>query len=699
MSCARSLTTLFVAATLVAALGLPCTHAQVLPHGLKVEKILDNTAELGNIVQAPTGELWVLERTGRIRVLTNGAETASLTVPVITTCQGGLMDAAFSIDYSVSGRAFIYYVDATNRARIDEVLRTASGLSLGTMLLDLGSAGDTCRPGGDLQVGKDGKVYVATGDCTVAPAAQDSGSNLGKVLRMNPDGTVPADNPSGTLVWAKGFRHPHGFAYNPDTARAGGTFYASDVGFAATANDEVNQVKVGANYGWANGSGNLGGSYTDPLMTWGSASLVNPMGITVLNRTQLGAKHEDSLAIAAPTNDAANKGKVLAMKLSGAELDTFSSSSTFFDPAGDLDGTPDTLCPTKVNVVEQVKDGELYLANTGDNKGIWRIWNDTPGPREVSATGSPFQLTIQKSGTSLRIGWENLGSLDAKRPTRFAAGQRAETYRVWQGSLPLTGTYDHTVLLSSNGAANGPARLEATVSPGGGNRYYLVSAQGDNLEGGVGAASNGTARPVAGTRDYCDTIGTAVGNNIGKCMKDFQKPASQGGGVLKLIDYNPVSPTYMQAVSLADFRGKVIRVDISAIDCFWCDKQAYCLPAREKTYGARDAEFITIMMKTYGRWDALAPADCASNIAAWQNTHKDTGPILCDVDLDGNGRADAAASISPGSCGTPENIYVDQGFVQYKYVCGAEEYQYGPITCSGAIGTSLAPEVNAESCE
>lgn len=674
--------------------GLGSATAETLPFDLKIEKVLENSAELGNLVQSPTGELWLLERTtGTIRVLVAGKEKMTLTVPVTATGQGGLLDAAFALDYANSGLAFVYYVDTANLARIDKVRRTNTGLVNGGLFLNLGAAGDGQRPGGGLAVGKDGKLYVSVGDLSIDSAAQNDASFLGKVLRVNLDGTVPGDNPSGTLVWAKGFRNGKGLAFNPNTARTGGTFYLSDVGAnsAPTAKDEINQIKAGGNFAWNLCSGiGCGASYVDPLAAYEATALVNPEGLAAISKSALGSVHQGALVYTALTNDAANKGTIRELPISGAEGDVAGTEKVLYKPDGDIDGTLDPSCPTKMNTVAMGNDGWIYSANTGDNKGIWRIWRDTPGAREVSAPGTPFPLTVEKSGENLILGWENLGTIEAGRAKRFSTGQRAETYQVFEGSLPISGpgSYDHTAIKSTNGTADGLIRLTETITPKPGNRYYLINAQGDNLEGTLGTSSSGLARPVPGTTDYCSVIGYSKMQDsaVGKCPVDFTR---KDGSPLRLIDYNPKSATFMQPLRLSDLRGKVIRLDISAQNCGPCQSQANAFENVEKYFADRDTVLVTILLNTYGSWDAIPASQCAKTIQDWVTAHESFSPVLCDVDEDGDGRADAANYISAGSCGVPENTYIDQGFVVYKYVCGGE-------LSSKTIRDTLKPEAAPE---
>ena len=100
--------------------------------------------------------------------------------------------------------------------------------------------------GGRLEIGPDGKLYAATGDCraTKPEIAQDVTSLGGKILRINVDGSIPADNPfPNSYVYSYGHRNPQGLAWSHD-----GTLYASEHG--PSANDEINKIQEGKNYGW-----------------------------------------------------------------------------------------------------------------------------------------------------------------------------------------------------------------------------------------------------------------------------------------------------------------------------------------------------------------------------------------------------------------------------------------------------------------
>ena len=131
-----------------------------------------------------------------------------------------------------------------------------------TVILELDNlSGATNHNGGALAFGPDGKLYAAVGENANGANAQTLGNLLGKMLRLNKDGTIPTDNPFFTsatgrnrAIWALGLRNPFTFAFN----RAGAELFINDVGQNTW--EEINDGIAGANYGWPDTEG----ATTDP---------------------------------------------------------------------------------------------------------------------------------------------------------------------------------------------------------------------------------------------------------------------------------------------------------------------------------------------------------------------------------------------------------------------------------------------------
>ena len=107
--------------------------------------------------------------------------------------------------------------------------------------------------GGRIKFGPDGKLYLTTGETGQGSLAQDKLSLAGKILRLNPDGSIPDDNPfEGSPVYSFGHRNPEGLAWNPFN----GLLYETEHGPSGEslqfAHDEINVIMPGGNYGWPN---------------------------------------------------------------------------------------------------------------------------------------------------------------------------------------------------------------------------------------------------------------------------------------------------------------------------------------------------------------------------------------------------------------------------------------------------------------
>ncbi|MEJ7709153.1 MAG: PQQ-dependent sugar dehydrogenase [Pyrinomonadaceae bacterium] len=168
----------------------------------------------------------------------------------------GFSGIAFDPNFSTNKYLYLYYT-ATSPTIHNRVSRfTASGdvVVPGSEvklleLNDLSSA--TNHNGGAMHFGLDGKLYIAVGENANPPNAQTLSNLLGKVLRINRDGTIPPDNPfydtatgANRAIWALGLRNPFTFAFHPTTGR----MFINDVGQNTW--EEVNEGTSGANFGW-----------------------------------------------------------------------------------------------------------------------------------------------------------------------------------------------------------------------------------------------------------------------------------------------------------------------------------------------------------------------------------------------------------------------------------------------------------------
>ncbi|HLU28430.1 MAG TPA: PQQ-dependent sugar dehydrogenase [Glycomyces sp.] len=184
----------------------------------------------------------------------------------------GLLGLAVSPTYEEDGYIYAYHsTDEDNRV----VRFTIEDFDPEPIITGIPSAIN--HNGGRLAFGPDGKLYVSTGDADDTDNAQDLESLGGKILRAEPDGTVPEDNPfEGSLVYSWGHRNVQGIDWDSD-----GDMYATE--FGQDTWDELNHIEAGANYGWPVVEGTGGeAEYVDPLVTWAPAE-ASPSGLEIVD--------------------------------------------------------------------------------------------------------------------------------------------------------------------------------------------------------------------------------------------------------------------------------------------------------------------------------------------------------------------------------------------------------------------------------
>ncbi|WLR55226.1 PQQ-dependent sugar dehydrogenase [Mesobacillus subterraneus] len=193
---------------------------------------------------------YLSERPGSI-VKVEGSNTerqkVSFKKEVSQAAEAGFLGFVLAPDFEQSNKAFAYYTYENGTGqfnRIVELTLNNGDWEEGKLLLDKIPSG-RFHHGGRLKIGPDGKLYATAGDAATNPEiAQDLSSLGGKILRLNLDGSVPADNPfENSYVYSYGHRNPQGLTWSED-----GALYASEHG--PSAHDEINLIEAGKNYGW-----------------------------------------------------------------------------------------------------------------------------------------------------------------------------------------------------------------------------------------------------------------------------------------------------------------------------------------------------------------------------------------------------------------------------------------------------------------
>ncbi len=258
-----------------------------LPPGFSLSAVATGLDAATALCVAPDGRLFVAEQTGKLRVIRDGKLLPEpfAAFPVDILWERGLIGVTVHPDFPRT--PFVYVVYTAKGPYPHHVVSrlTAAGdrMAPGSEVKLL--VGDDQRPypaktkgahqGGAIHFGPDGKLYVAVGELTAESPSQDRTTMYGKVLRLNPDGSAPGDNPfagepgMAKFVWAYGLRNPYTVAFQPGTGR----LWACDVG--ASKWDEVNAIIKGGNYGWPIAEGPSGDRrFVGPVHHYKAASII-----------------------------------------------------------------------------------------------------------------------------------------------------------------------------------------------------------------------------------------------------------------------------------------------------------------------------------------------------------------------------------------------------------------------------------------
>lgn len=215
------------------------SELEVLADNLEVPWSIDQQGEA----------FYISQRTGSIVKIEGGekeVQEVDLELPLSEAAEAGLLGFVLAPDFEESSQAFAYYTyeqDGNQFNRIVTLTWQEDVWKETAVLLDEIPSGNV-HHGGRLEIGPDDKLYATAGDASDEETAQDATSLAGKILRLNLDGSVPDDNPmEGSYIYSMGHRNPQGLVWTDE-----GDLYASEHG--PSANDEINQITAGANYGW-----------------------------------------------------------------------------------------------------------------------------------------------------------------------------------------------------------------------------------------------------------------------------------------------------------------------------------------------------------------------------------------------------------------------------------------------------------------
>ena len=317
----------------------------------------------------PDGRMLVTERPGRLRIVTPEGEVSEPvagTPTVYAQGQGGLLDVALAPDFETSGWVYLTFAQPGPEGS------SATALGRGRLVAD--SLADfetlfTQTPwitgskhfGSRVAFGPDGHAFLTTGERFQFDPAQNLSDHLGTVVRLNPDGSVPSDNPfvgrddARDETWSYGHRNVESAAVDPAT----GELWVVEMG--PLGGDELNRIERGANYGW-------------PAVSWGrnydGSDIPDPD-----TRPDL----EDATVwwspVISPSGMAFYTADVFPEWTGSAFIGSLSRQGVVRVAIEGREVTSQEVIPlgTRIRDVEQGPDGMLYLLTDKSDGAVWRM--------------------------------------------------------------------------------------------------------------------------------------------------------------------------------------------------------------------------------------------------------------------------------------------------------------------------------------
>jgi len=226
-------------------------ESESISYQWETKVISDNLRIPWDIAILPNSEILFTERGGSLKKIDhNGSvsEVAKISQSV-EIGEGGLTGIALDPDFAKNNYVYLYYTYSERNKylnRISKFIYQNNLISEEKFIVN-NLPGGTNHNAGRLRFGPDNKLYILTGDAGQANLAQNQESLAGKILRVNPDGSIPIDNPNpNSLIFSSGHRNPQGLDWHPKTKQLLVAEHGQE------AHDEVNLIEAGKNYGWPN---------------------------------------------------------------------------------------------------------------------------------------------------------------------------------------------------------------------------------------------------------------------------------------------------------------------------------------------------------------------------------------------------------------------------------------------------------------
>jgi glucose/arabinose dehydrogenase len=315
----------------------------------------------------PDGRMLVTETGGVLLLVTQAGTRATVSgVPaVVKAGQGGLLDVALDPLFASNRRVYLSFTEAGTGGTGLAVARGT--LAAGDASLENVSviwrqapriANDTRHFGGRMAFSPDGFLFVTAGERHQGAPAQDLAQTLGKIIRLNPDGSIPSTNPffgtagARTEIWALGQRNQYGLVFAQD-----GRLFESEMG--PSGGDEFNLITRGANYGWRIVSEGSDGEvlprhstrpdFAAPLFSW--TSVIAPSGMIQYTGTRFIGWTNDFIL-----------GGLVSQGLVRVRVTGSTASEVARIPLG-----------ARIREVEQAPDGSIWVLDDGASARLLRL--------------------------------------------------------------------------------------------------------------------------------------------------------------------------------------------------------------------------------------------------------------------------------------------------------------------------------------
>jgi glucose/arabinose dehydrogenase len=317
------------------------------------------------MAQAPDGRLFINLLGGTILVIEPTppyTQHTFATENVLNGAEQGLLGIALSPDFATDSYVFVMACvnDVTDQQQIIRYTDNAN-VGVGRTVIVNNLPTETTHNAGGIKFGTDGKLLVSVGDAANELNSQTDGVDAGRILRFNPDGSIPADNPRFSTgvnesEWCRGLRNSFGLCVHP----VAGTVVATENG--PNSNDELNYIVAGKNFEWGATTQIPGAQVGVRIRLW--PVVIVPTGVTYHSGNNTPPGYADNLFICSYDHEV-----IYRFVMDGTPPVNLFSEHAFceFNPVAQTN--------KPLDIIEGI-DGSLYVSTFTD---VWRIYRRT-GP-------------------------------------------------------------------------------------------------------------------------------------------------------------------------------------------------------------------------------------------------------------------------------------------------------------------------------